>query len=550
MKRIHILYSLGIALSLNMQIYAQVNHGGRPRMNSQDFNPDRVLYLLPPLHPLEVDAQAKRSGQESFHKTVSFAIQRTVDINPGNNGQWVRKEGTHIWRAHLISPEAKSVGIGFNRFSLTSGARLFLYTPDGNHIKGAFNAQNNKESKRFVAGHLPGEEVIIELQVENPSREFGSMEIAFLSHGLKDDVGPGTAQACEIDINCPEGDEWQILKNSVCYIETPTQLCTGVLVNNTAYNGTPYILTAEHCVSSNVIAGYTTFYFGYENTDCFGDDASADFSIGGAQLIATADSIDFTLLKLSSSPPREYNVYYAGWDARDQNHYSTATIHHPNADAKKISRDFDATHTATWVPGDLNDYIISSNLWIKQWDIGTTEGGSSGSPLFNSNKRVIGLLSGGLAYCGDSIGYDNEAQRVIYDLTDNTNDFYSKLHYAFNYYDHPEKQLKKWLDPAHTGQASIGGLNPNTLSIQPVTYNAGFSIYPNPVKNHLYLSMKEMSEEPSIIRIRDITGKTKMEKSLSSGKPVEIDVSGLERGVYFISVTGARFYGTLKFIRQ
>ena len=55
---------------------------------------------------------------------------------------------------------------------------------------------------------------------------------------------------------------------------------------------------------------------------------------------------------------------------------------------------------------DLDDYYYFSFWWIRGWDIGSTEGGSSGAPLFNAGQRVIGLLSGGIARCGDSIGYD------------------------------------------------------------------------------------------------------------------------------------------------
>ena len=81
---------------------------------------------------------------------------------------------------------------------------------------------------------------------------------------------------------------------------------------------------------------------------------------------------------------------------------------------------------------------------IDAWEDGTTEGGSSGSPLFNDDKQVIGQLHGGVASCFNNI-----------------NDYYGRLALSFDY-------IKEWLDPDSSGVTSINGYpNPVILAVDP-----------------------------------------------------------------------------------
>ena len=533
---------------------AQVSHGGTPVMNSDDFEASRVLYVLPPENPVMVEG-LKNAAQVSRGKVMQYATERPVDIAPDFNGQWVTKEGMHIWRAHLVSPGAYSLGVQFSEYALDEGARIFLYDPSGKHVKGAFTQANNKPYGSFYVGHIPGEEVIIELQVDDRERNYGNLRIGLLSHAFlpvygaengapgedaKNTVnnGLGSSQACEIDINCREGEEWQILKRSVCHISTSTLLCTGTLVNNTAYNGKPYILTAEHCINTPFYAENSVFYFGYENSDCGVTDGQKNQSVSGSTLLSTGDSIDFTLVELSTRPPRDYNVYYAGWDAREMEHPSTVTLHHPNADAMKISFDNDPTSEPDDVPGDLKDYFTASNYWIRQWDIGSTEGGSSGCPLFNTSKKVVGVLSGGLASCGDSMGYDEVNDRVIFSLNGNENDYYSRLSYGWDYYDEKNKQLKHWLDPIASGQLFIGGLSSGLLDTrlqQQLHHTIG--IFPNPSSGTFTIEPAEYTGDRLMVEMYDMTGHRVWSKTFTSAAPLLVSVPEPAPGIYLLRVS-------------
>ena len=80
-------------------------------------------------------------------------------------------------------------------------------------------------------------------------------------------------------------------------------------------------------------------------------------------------------------------------------------------DVKKISVDNDPAVSATY-----SAEFVSGAFWkILQWEKGTTEGGSSGAPLFDQNHRVVGLLTGGEAVCGRSV-----------------NDYFAKLSVSYN----------------------------------------------------------------------------------------------------------------------
>lgn len=531
-------------------------------MNTEDFNAEDVMYLLPTEDPLLIEA-TKSFRYNQVKKSLQYAIERVVDLSPEFNGGWVETETMDIWRVHIISPDALSLGVLFSEYELSEGVRIFLYDESGKHIKGAFTHKNNKDFGSLFVSHIPGEQVIIEMQVDKETTDYGKLRIGSVSHAViplfgtkkQTNSGLGESQDCEIDINCEEGEEWQTIKKSVCLITTPRLYCTGILVNNTSYNGKPYVLTAEHCLNADYYANNSTFTFRFENSACFINDAVADKSISGADVISTGDTIDFTLLKLSETPPRAYELYFAGWDVREKTYESSVTLHHPNADAMKISYDFDTQYTPEEVPGDLNDYLVPSNYWIKQWDIGTTEGGSSGSPLFNPNKRLIGLLSGGLAYCGDSIGYNEETGHTIFSSYNsvldkyNKNDYYSRLYYSWDYHEDSDKQLKRWLDPTNTGQLSIGGLSQMALDVNPVAIPANdILVYPNPSEGHFILALPDNNYTELNIEIYNISGKLVYKEKRPSHPQINMNLNHLHSGMYFMKVRSDNFNGSSRII--
>ena len=62
----------------------------------------------------------------------------------------------------------------------------------------------------------------------------------------------GDAGGCMVNINCPEGNNWQAEKHAVARMIIPlgdkSFYCSRALVNNTNNDYTAYVLTADHCL--------------------------------------------------------------------------------------------------------------------------------------------------------------------------------------------------------------------------------------------------------------------------------------------------------------
>ncbi len=547
-------YSLLIMLILlglgTSPLAGQLQFPGSPMGDRSKLKAADVMYVLPPLDPLQIES-ANQSSESGFLKSYQFAMERGVDLTPESHGSWESFEGYRIWRVHIVSPGAHSLGLVFNSYRLEKGVSLFVYNPDKTHIKGALTSGNNKSSGVLPVGHLPGEELIIEMQVPFEISDYGEIRVESVSHAFKDagqnsvmancPAGEfGCSQACMLDVNCEEGADWQLTKRSVVRVYTTTLYCSGVLINNSAYDGTPYILTAEHCINKQYYADRTVFQFNYESPTCFGSDGPLNMSIAGAELITVGDSIDFSLLELSLTPPDDFDVYYAGWDRSDFQTTATATLHHPWGDVKKITNDYEAP-TITTKPSDvpyndLDDYHYFSFWWILKWDEGSTQGGSSGSPLFNADQRVIGILSGGVAACGDSIGYDYEKERVIYNQAFNYDDYYTRFSMSWDFNGESGPSLKPWLDPGNTGVTVLGGYTP--IGVEPKTQpsRGHFTLFPNPVGDRLYISAPYDLNDPISYKIYKLSGALVREGILYQSASNQIETTFLTEGIYVVQL--------------
>jgi len=537
----------GLLLLATIPATAQIQYDGKPLLaGSRSFSPS-MDYLLEVPDPYQVEAE-NRKNLDHLKKNLTFALIRETDISPVSGGEWLRIDDTDVWRVRIISPGAYSLGVNFNQFQLLPGEHLYVYDGTGEFVKGSFDYRNNRDGGYFIVTQVPGDEIVVELQADNGRENIGQLNIESVSHAflpvptdfLKDYRFEASGE-CEIDINCEEGENWQLVKHSVCRIYTTTEYCTGVLVNNTSVNGTPYVLTAEHCINKESVADKTVYTFNYESPSCFGTDGSIAQSLTGSSLVATGGDLDFSLLLLDSPIPEAYNVYYAGWDLDDSPPYLSTVIHHPQGDVKKISMDYDYATIAQTVQGDLNDYIAQSLWKIYQWDYGTTEGGSSGSPLFNIYRRIVGTLTGGAAVCGDSIDYDEVNDRVLYDLTPNVNDYFTRIGYVWDYYSDPAKQLKYWLDPTGTGKTYLNGYDPNAIQGIGPESGPGILLLPNPARDWLKVDLEGLPG-PVYLSVFDVSGKKVLE-TVTGDSEITLAVGNLPPGAYlFIAANSTHNY--------
>jgi hypothetical protein len=232
---------------------------------------------------------------------------------------------------------------------------------------------------------------------------------------------------------------------------------------------------------------------------------------------------DFFLVKLLTAIPDTFDVYFNGWSRDTIPSPSGVGIHHPQGDIKKIS-----TYTTPLVRSSWN-YPTAYTHWRTKWaetahGHGVTEGGSSGSPLYDNSGRLIGTLTGGDSRC-DSLHVD------LYD-------YYGMFYYHWDRNGSDSSNtLKYWLDPI---QSNVMDLNGWALGIgAPVTI-LPVSIYPNPVTSFLNIqSENAILRQKCEIRITDLWGNIMLVAAWEPSSETEkhFDVSGWDSGMYILSVS-------------
>ena len=314
--------------------------------------------------------------------------------------------------------------LSFRDFYIPENGKLFIYSSDKTHLIGAFTHHTNPPTKEYATEFLAGDKIILEYEAGISENEHPRIAIDAVGYGYNHlhvsrtmaDTGPGTSGSCMVNINCEEGEAWQTEKNGVCQMTLPIgnyiYICSGALVNNTAEDLKPYILSAFHCIDLDIPVteknlNKYTFYFHFEHTGCENNSSIASYrTITGCKKIAGIPldgGSDGLLLLLNQTIPEHYNAYYNGWDRSNTAAQSGVGIHHPSGDYMKISTFNKVARTSTWygidnIKGAPNAHW---NVVFEQTANGhaVTEGGSSGSPLFNQNKQIVGTLSGGSSSC-------------------------------------------------------------------------------------------------------------------------------------------------------
>ena len=357
----------------------------------------------------------------------------------------IREKGTKseigeyiVWQYEISCPDALSLGLSFKKFTLPPGASLYLYKPDKTQVRGGFTYVNNKENGQLSIAEFLGNKLVIEYNESRNVDFHGELILGAVTTAYTDFLIGETGR---VQINCPEGADWQAEKHAVCRMtfhdNQYSYYCSGALINNVRNDGTPYFLTANHCISTNSVASTLITYFNYENSSCTNNDASLKQSLSGAKFIAGNSGTDFTLLQLSEYPPVEYYPLFAGWNASSDQPTSGTCIHHPAGTPKCIAIDNDAPVSYNYVVQWSNGSITLKNThWEVAYEVGTDESGSSGSPLFDSNKRIIGQLHGG----------------------DETSSLFGKFSLSWESSSTTTKQLKAWLDPDNTGTLRLDGI--------------------------------------------------------------------------------------------
>ena len=448
---------------LGQAVYKQ---GSPPSMKTKLVDAPATVEL-PPLDYTRLIAEDQKDKESN--ELFRFGYVHVVNYDLSNSGTWSTLDnGDRIWRLRIYAPEAQTININYSQFSIPTGAELYVYPESQTNILGPFTIQNEKSNNRFATGFTKGEYCIVEYYEPLADQGEGNIVIDGIVHGyrsVRNEVNSALrafqdSGQCNNDVNCTIGNGWEDQIKSVGLILTAnnSRFCTGALINNTGDDCNSYFLSANHCFANDnpgdVLNDIFMFNYNSPTPACPGiptGDGPTNQTVQGATVIAKAVDSDFCLLELTANPLNFYDVYYSGWDRTAGASAGAAGIHHPSGDVKKISFE-----NATLQSGSFGGSPAGTHWVVPNWDQGTTEPGSSGSPLFDmANQRIIGQLHGGGAACNGN-------------TNNGASDSYGKINYSWDQNGNANTaQLSSFLDPLGNGAMVMNG-NDCSTPVPPV----------------------------------------------------------------------------------
>ncbi len=541
---------LVIVITVAINVSGQVTNEGIP--SSWDMIEEKSDISSISLPIIDIQEIKKQDLINDELKSKPYRIGIPIKINYGldNAGTWTElPSGDRIWRIGFNSKDALHLSVNFNQFLLPKGGKIYLYNDDKSDMSGAYTDIQNNNEKVLGTWFVKGEKVWVEYYEPKEVEGEGVLNISSIIHGYRlgndyqknyltnsERKGLDDSGDCNQDVDCPIGADFEaqkdLLKKSVAFLNMGDGfVCSGTLVNNTNEDLTPYFLTADHCFerSGGGEANPSLFSMRFNwispSPDCAtiagSENSSTNFVMTGSVERARNSGSDVALVEINNPIPLGWDVTYAGWDRSDAIPSFQVGIHHPSGDIMKICRDDDSASkvsqfgVATW---DINGLTQSGNSGNSTgWELGVTEGGSSGSALFDQNGRIIGQLLGGLAACS---GIDDN----------NAHDYYGRFAVSWDAGGSAATQLQDWLDPAGTNPMTLD-TRQNVLAVNDEFLEQNISVYPNPTTGILQVKTSGLVGKLSY-EVFNVLGQLLKSDTLVDN----INLSSLSNNIYFVKI--------------
>lgn len=496
-----------------------------------------MFIIMPPFDLAEqlrldsLEATGLRSG-------FRFAYKFMTDYKPENSGvRFTLPDGTKVWRLGIRSEGALSLNVMFSEYHLPEGARVFLYNNDQSEVLGSFNHLNNSERSILPVAPIQGDELIIEYQEPMEAAFPGKLAVGEVNHGyrkfrISEPQPDFAAFQCMPAVACYQDSTTRydaIERSVVLMIINGTTGCTGTLINNTANDGKPYLLTASHCLNNQFqvknsdyeeVAGNIVCYFNYNSPQCSPvEPGRTDQTIASAHFRAVNELTDMALLELQDTPPADYRAYYAGWNAQDAGTAPYTCIHHPGGSLKRLNL-VEGNVELTTYKIQVTDFNENSHWKVGRWTTGCTAGGSSGSPLLDSDNRVIGGLTGGASSCLNPV-----------------EDFFFSIQKSWSEPADSSKQLKYWLDPVGVTVPICTGMDPNEgggTANEHIEATTDVSLSIDRYRHTIHIDFADPISQASLSLV-SLTGKPVRNYSIT-GQQVTLPISSIPAGVYIVKI--------------
>jgi hypothetical protein len=312
------------------------------------------------------------------------------------------------WGAKVRVAGAWRLRLHLSGVSLPAGARLWLH--GAGETAGPFGTELVDSDGGLWTPSVGGEEAALDVEVPAAALA-GAGRLGFALDRVMELFEPATAgvtqkdSSCDVDASCISSSDFPAFNTArhavamIVFNDGPGESgqCTAQLLGDSASSGTPYLLTANHCVSSSGSASSLEAFWDYYTPSC---NAPAPGLAGlprsnGSTLLTTGSapgSSDYTLMRLNSIPSGRS---FLGWNA-DPNAAGAGTLFyrlsHPNGEPQTFNetRSDPAPPACSGVP---RPRFLYSDL-VR----GATHAGSSGSAAILANGQVVAQLYGG---CGN-----------------------------------------------------------------------------------------------------------------------------------------------------
>ena len=347
-------------------------------------------------------------------KALRFAVPVPVALDE-SMGQWVDVPGGRVWRVEVAAGNAFTARLHLKGIDLPAGQEIRLSNPgQENSVVGPIEGTGEFGDGTAWGLAMATNRTMIEWFVPEGTRvrglPFAGVEYY---HGYRDIfmVAEGSAAVgtCHLDPVCFPA--WSNESNATVRLIFGGFLCSGQLTATTAADETPYVSTANHCISTQSEANSCQFNFFYRRNTCASSaTAAGGNSVTGGDLVRTYAASDCTLLMIRPTLPA--NVYWVGWTSATTGTGTNSTcVHHPDGSYQRIS--FGTKNASSFNCGSptTNWSSLSWNSATQYGvtTIGVTEGGSSGSAIYRDvDKKLYGVLTCGASFCAtpqDDDGY-------------------------------------------------------------------------------------------------------------------------------------------------
>ena len=361
-------------------------------------------------------------------------------------------DGSLTWTAAFVSRGAAGIRLQIADADL-AGGRAYLYARSG-EVQGPYTFDRPIPAEGFWTNTVFADEVFLEVRL--PRSGSPRLSVAALAH-LEGASLTSMSTTCFVDASCVPAGEFAGIDSASRAVATLLfeegtgfYACSGGLVATADRSFEPYLLTANHCFSSQSAASTLEAVFDYRNPTCGGayPSISSFPRTLGATLLATGATSDFTLVRLAQSPPP--GSFFLGWSTEDYSRRGGTAIYRLSypAPAVGIWPQYYSRHTISAVPtpGSCSGAPQGHFIYSKDSYGGTAEG-SSGSPVLLADGRIVGQLLGS---CGSNTGDDCDA------TSNSTIDGAFAVSYP---------QLERWLNASGTSTPPATTCVPNATTL-------------------------------------------------------------------------------------